>query len=142
MTINPNDTELMGEYGYRLALVGQLGEGCPLVAEARARNPGPFAYYESALALCSYFSGDYPQAVMWIKKTTVPDNADYHAIAAAIFGEGGYQTEAERERAWLEKNAPVLVKNLRQEVSTRFARAEDVEFFLGSLRKAGLDIGD
>jgi hypothetical protein len=37
---------------------------------------------------------------------------------------------------------PALAKNLRQAVSARLARSEDVEFFLGSLRKAGLDIAD
>jgi hypothetical protein len=113
-----------------------------LIAEARNRNPGPFAYYESTLALCSYFGRDYAQAAMWIKKTTVPKNPLYHVIAAAIFGEGGYLVDAERERAWLEENEPALAKNLRQEVSMRLARSEDVEFFLGSLRKAGLDIED
>ena len=40
LAINPNDTEFMGEYGYRLALSGNWAEGCPLVAEARERNPG------------------------------------------------------------------------------------------------------
>jgi TolB-like protein len=142
LAINPNDTELMGEYGYRLALSGNWDGGCPLVAEARERNPGPFAYYESALALCAYFRGDYQHAAMWIKKTTAPKNSLYHAIAAAIFAEGGYEVDAERERAWLEANEPALLKNLRQEASTRLARSEDVESLLGSLRKAGLDIED
>ncbi len=142
LAINPNDTELMGEYGYRLALSGDWDGGCPLVAEARARNPGPLAYYESALALCSYFGGDYQQAAMWIKKTTVPNSPLYHLIAAAIFGEGEYRVDAERERAWLEKNEPALLKNVRQEASMRLARAEDAEFFVGSLKKAGLEIED
>jgi TolB-like protein len=142
LAINPNDTELMGGFGTRLALSGRWDDGCPLVEEARDRNPGPFAYYESILALCSYFSGDYAKAAMWIKKTTVPGNSLYHAIAAAIFGEGGYEIDAGRERAWLEDHEPVLVKNLRLEVSTRFARSEDAEFFIGSLKKAGLDIED
>jgi TolB-like protein len=142
LAINPNDTELMGGFGTRLALSGNWEDGCPLVEEARDRNPGPFAYYESILALCSYFSGDYAKAAMWIKKTTAPGNSLYHAIAAAIFGEGGYEIDAERERAWLEENEPDLVKNLRLEVSTRFARSEDAEFFIGSLKKAGLDIKD
>ncbi|WP_353646543.1 hypothetical protein [Mesorhizobium sp. WSM2239] len=140
MAINPNDTELMGGFGMRLALSGSWDDGCPLVEEARDRNPGPFAYYESTLALCSYFSGDYAKAAMWIKKTTAPKNPLYHAIAAAIFGEGGYEIDAERERAWLEENEPALVKNMRLEVSTRFARSEDAEFFIGSLKKAGLDV--
>ena len=142
MAINPNDTELVGEYGYRVALSGNWDEGCPLVAEVRERNPGPLSYYESALALCSYFRGDNAQAVMWIRKATAPDNANYHAIAAAIFGEGGHMAEADRERAWLEQNAPGLIENAREEISLRFARHEDVAFFLGSLRKAGLDIPD
>jgi tetratricopeptide (TPR) repeat protein len=142
LAINPNDTELMGEYGYRLALSGKWDEGCSLVKEARARNPGPLAYYETALALCAYFRRDYPQAAMWIKKAMVPSNATYHAIAAAIFGEGGYEADARRERAWLEENAPDLIKNARQEVAMRIIRPQDVDFFLASLRKAGLAVAD
>ncbi|TIS73609.1 MAG: hypothetical protein E5W94_27415, partial [Mesorhizobium sp.] len=117
LNINPNDTELMGEYGYRLALSGDWDHGCPLVAEARTRNPGPLAYYETALAHCAYFRGDYPQAAMWIRKAAVPGNAYYHTIAAAIFGEGGYEADARRQRVWLEENAPGMIKNLRQEVA-------------------------
>lgn len=142
MAINPNDTELLGEYGYRLALSGRWDDGCPLVTEARERNPGPFAYYESALALCSYFRGDNAEAVMWIRKVSAPDNANYHAIAAAIFGEGGHIADARRESEWLVKNAPAMVENARREVSMRITRREDVDFFLGSLRKAGLVIAD
>lgn len=140
LTINPNDTEFMGEYGERLAVSGNWDDGCQLIAEARQRNPGSSAYYEADLALCAYFSGDYPQAAMWIKKSPTPSNPIYHVIAAAIFGEGGYKTEADREGAWLNQNQPDLVKNMRQMVSTRLGRSQDVEFLIGSLRKAGLDI--
>ncbi|MCO5063917.1 MAG: hypothetical protein M9924_05810 [Rhizobiaceae bacterium] len=142
MTINPNDTELMGEYGYRLAQSGNWSEGCLLIAEARDRNPGPLAYYETALALCAYFAGNYEQAAALIRRAPAVRNPNYHAIAAAIFGESGNATEAAHERAWLETNVPALIQNARQEVSFRFMRPGDVEFFLGSLKKAGLDIKD
>lgn len=79
---------------------------------------------------------------MWIKKTPVPKNQLYHLIAAAIFGEGGLKVDADRERVWLEENAPELVGNARQEVHRRLGRPEDAEFFQNSLRKAGLDIAD
>ncbi|TPJ21729.1 hypothetical protein FJ418_31685 [Mesorhizobium sp. B2-8-3] len=138
MAINPNDTVFVGEYGYRLALSGNWKEGCPLVAEARNRNPGPLAYYEAGLALCAYFSHDIEQAVMWIKKANVPDNALYHSIAAAIFAEGGYTADAERERSWLMLHEPGLVANIRQETLFRFGNSNDAETFLGSLKKAGL----
>jgi len=142
LALNPNDIEFMGEYGERLAISGNWHQGCQLVAEARQRNPGSSAYYEADLALCAYFSGDYPQAAMWIKKSPAPSNPVYHVIAAAVFGEGGNKIEADRESAWLNQNQPDLVKNMRQVVSTRFARSQDVEFFIGSLKKAGLDIKD
>ena len=142
LALNPNDIELMGEYGSRLALSGKWHEGCALSAEARQRDPGTVGSYDVDLALCTYFIGDYPQAAMWIRKTTFPNQAIYHLIAAAVFGEGGLKSDAEQEGAWLEKNVPGLVKNMREELSKRLARSQDVEFFIGSLRKAGLDIKD
>ncbi|RWI29530.1 hypothetical protein [Mesorhizobium sp.] len=141
LTINPNDTEFMGEYGERLAVSGNWHDGCQLIAEARQKNPGS-GYYDVDLALCSYFSGDYPQAAMWINKSPFPSNPVYHLLAAAVFGEGGYKIAADREVAWLNQNQPDLVRNMRQVVSARLARSQDVEFFLGSLRKAGLGIAD
>lgn len=142
MTINPNDTVFMGEYGFRLALSGNWQEGCALLAEARERNPEPLAYYEVGLALCSYFSGDHRQAAMWIRKANILANAVYRVIAAAIFAEGGYKADAERERTWLLEHEPALVRNVRQEALLRFGRLEDAELFLGSLRKAGLEFPD
>ena len=46
--------------------------------------------------------------------------------------------DADRERIWLEENVPGLIKNLRQEVSMRLLRKQDVDFFIESLKKAGL----
>jgi hypothetical protein len=133
MAINPNDTDLMGGFGTRLALSGSWDDGCALVEQARER-------YESTLALCSYFGRDNPKAVMWI--TPVPHHPLYHVIAAAIYGEGGMKIEADGERAWLNENGQVLVSNVRAEVYRRLGRSQDAEFFLNSLRKAGLDLGN
>lgn len=142
LTLNPNDTEFMGEYGDRLAMSGKWNEGCALVVQSHERNPGPLAYYEVSLALCSYFQGDYQQAAMWIRKANVPSNALYQVVAAAVFAEGGFKAEAERSRAWLVEHEPDLVSNLPEEASLRFGRPQDVDFFLGSLKKAGLEFPD
>ena len=106
--------------------------------EARTRNPGPLAYYEAGLAVCSYYKGDLQEATMWINKSPTPENPNYHMIAAAIYGEAGQTIEAAREREWLMAHAPRLVANLRSEVALRVVRREDVDRFLQSLRKAGL----
>lgn len=137
-SINPNDTELVGEYGYRLALSGDWSRGCAMVEETRQLNPGPLAYYESALALCSYFRDDFREAATWIAKTRVPANPNYHLIAAAIFAESGQARDMVREREWLLTNAPKLVANLRSEIAMRVVRPADVERLLSSLQKAGV----
>lgn len=138
-SINPNDTELVGEYGYRLALSGNWERGCGMIEETRRRNPGPLAYYESALALCSYFRGDFHDAAMWITKTPAPKNPNYHIIAAAIFAESGQTADALRERDWLFANAPNLVANIRAELAIRLARPEDIERLLKSLAKLRIE---
>ncbi len=140
MALNPNDTELMGEYGFRLALSGDWERGCPLIAEVRSRNFGPLGYYEAALSLCAYFRGDYEDAVVWIEKTGMPDNPSYRLIAATVFGEAGYTEDAERETAWLLENAPEIVGNLRNELAMRIRKQDDLERIVASLKKAGLPI--
>lgn len=140
MEINPNDTDLMKEYASWLAQSGNWAEGCRLSTEAVERNPARMAYSEAALALCAYFTGNYHEAATRIKRSPAVNNPTYHAMAAAFFAEGGYMEDAARERVWLEANAPGLIKNARQEVAMRLLRKQDVDFFLGSLKKAGLDI--
>ncbi len=48
--VNPNDTEVSGEYGFRLALSGKWETGCELMSSAINRNPGPIGYYEVGMA--------------------------------------------------------------------------------------------
>jgi tetratricopeptide (TPR) repeat protein len=138
LAMNPNDTELMGEYGYRLALSGDWDRGCPFVERAHDRNPDPAAYYESALALCAYMRGDYRSASIWIRKTKAPANFGFHLIAAVIFAEAGEPADAEAERRWLMENAASVAKNARTWIASRVAQSQDVDRFVASLKKAGL----
>ena len=140
MEINPNDVALMKEYGTWLAQSGNWPDGCQLTEEAVERNPSRMAYSEAALALCAYFDGRYNEAAALIKRSPSINNPTYHAMAAAFFAEAGHMEDAVREAAWLKEHVPALMENLRQEVSLRLLRKQDVDFFIGSLQKAGLDI--
>lgn len=140
MATNPNDTELMGEYGLRVADSGQWPRGCALVAQARERNPGPLGYYEVILSICAYIEKDYAAATMWIRRAAVVDNPAYHLIAAAVFAEAGHPVDAEVERKWLTAHAPKFVANVRSWVGLRNVSATDRDRFLQSLRKAGIEV--
>jgi TolB-like protein/tetratricopeptide (TPR) repeat protein len=137
---NPNDTELAGEFGFRAAAAGDWALGCSLLARARERNPGPLGYFEIALAICAYFRGEFAEATMWIQKTPMLENHNYHLIAAAIYAEAGLTSLCEKEREWLLARAPKVIANVRNELATRYLRAEDRERLLQSFRKAGLPV--
>jgi TolB-like protein len=138
--INPNDTELAGEYGFRLALSGQWDRGCRLVTDSIKGNPGPTEYFESAMAVCDYMERDYPSAERWARTSNLTGNPIYHLILAAIYGQTERLAQAKVERQWLEANAPEYLRDLRGEVSKRILRPEDRDHFIDGLRKAGLHI--
>ena len=75
VAINPNDTELVGAYGMRLALSGEWPRGCALVSQALERNPAPLGFYDVALALCSYMQRDYQKAEFWIRKADIEEQS-------------------------------------------------------------------
>ncbi|MDK1491425.1 hypothetical protein QN219_15380 [Sinorhizobium sp. 7-81] len=138
--INPNDTELAGEYGFRLALSGQWRSGCELVSQTVERNPGPVGYFEAALAVCSYIEGDYAAAERWARLADLRANPIYRVILLAILGKLGKEDQALEEQKWLETNVPGFLKNIRQEVALRIRRPEDQRHFIEGLREAGVTI--
>ncbi len=140
VAINPNDTELLGEYGYRLALSGRWDEGCPILDSAVARNPGPLPYYETGRALCAYIAGDAKEAAARIRAAAFPRLPIYRLIAAALYAEAGEIDAAHAERDWLVANAPALIANLDRRVGARVGRPQDFARFRASLRLAGLPI--
>jgi tetratricopeptide (TPR) repeat protein len=119
LAINPNDTELVGEYGLRLALSGEWRRGGELMQSVLGRNADSLGYYETALALCFYMERDYKSAAAWIRKANVQANPLYHLVAAAIFGQSGDTTAAAIERQWLMEDAPQVVGEVDGEMSIR-----------------------
>ncbi|APG93992.1 hypothetical protein [Sinorhizobium americanum] len=138
--INPNDTELAGEYGFRLALSGQWPVGCANLSQTVTRNPGPVGYFEAALAVCSYIKGDYAGAERWARLADLRANPIYRVILLAILGKLGKTDQAHEERTWLETNVPGFLENIRQEVALRIRRPEDQQHFIEGLREAGVSV--
>ena len=137
IAINPNDTELLAEYGLRLALTGEWARGRDLMLNVLDRNPGPLGYYESVVALCYYMLGDYGSAGVWIGKAKLSANPIYHVIAAAIYGQLGRREEAEAERQWFAKAAPDFLTELAKVIRMRSIKPKDEAHLLEGLAKAG-----
>ncbi|WP_421695665.1 hypothetical protein [Aestuariivirga sp.] len=137
LALNPNDVELKGDYGYRLALSGNWTEGCRLVKEATDTGASRIAYLNTALALCHFFKGDLPAAAALVAEARADENPAYHVVAAAILAEAGESDAALVHRQWLEHNASRQLPELLVDLPQRLVQPLDRQRFMDALRKAG-----
>ena len=138
LAANPQDTDLLGEYGLRIAMTGQWQRGRELVERALARDPAYSGYYHAVLALIAYMQRDSARAEAEIRQANITTFALYHAIAAVIFADRGLADEARREAAEFAKLHPVFAANLDAELRKRNVRPGDRARLIQDLRKAGL----
>jgi adenylate cyclase len=140
LATNPNDTELMGEYGTRLALGGQWGRGAALLQQALFRNPGGGGYYHGMRALAAYMLQDNDTAVDEIRQANLQKFPLFHLVAAVIYAERGMMEDAKREGATFVAMRPGFLANLSAELKSRNIPPEDQVRMTAGIRKAGLPI--
>ncbi|WP_064835634.1 MULTISPECIES: hypothetical protein [unclassified Rhizobium] len=137
---NPNDVEVAGEYGLRLAMSGKWQSGCELISMALDKNAGPRGYYEAGMAMCALMRGNIEAAEEWSRISGLDGNPMRHLALLSILGAAGKMDEAKLERDWLQTHAPELMTNIRQEISLRLQLPEDQEKFFDGLRAAGVAV--
>lgn len=139
-SLNPNDMELAGEYGLRLALAGQWDAGCEMISNIMDRSSGPKGYFEIGLAMCAFMRGDYAKAEAWARRSDLEYNPMHHLVLMAALGAQAKREQAGEEMSWIEANAPDLLTNVRREIDLRVQLPDDQERFYSGLRLAGLTI--
>jgi adenylate cyclase len=142
MAINPNDTDLMGEYGSFLGQSGNWKHGAEVLRIALSLNPGAGGYYHGDLGLSEYMQGNYAAASDEIRQADLQKFPLFHGVAAIIFAEGGNVEDATREAAKFSEMGAAFLTNLDYELAQRIDRPEDCERIRKSLIKAGVRIPD
>ena len=137
---NPNDTEFMGEFGTRLAIMGQWQRGADLLDKAMALNPGGGGFYRGTRALSAYMLGDTENAVDLIRQADMQKFPLFHGVAAVIFAEAGLMDEAHREADIFVQARPDFVPNFFKETRSRNMQSDDLDRLLAGLRKAGVKV--
>jgi len=140
LATNPNDTELMGEYGVRLAMGGRWRRGAEVLDQALAFNPGGAGYYHGNRALAAYMLQDYDTAVIEIGQANLQKFPLFHLVAAVIYAECGMMEDAKREGATFVAMRPGFLANLSAELKSRNIPPEDQARMIAGIRKAGLPI--
>ncbi|MEX2741128.1 adenylate cyclase [Rhizobium mongolense] len=140
LATNPNDTELMGEFGTRLAMGGQWERGAALLDRAIALNPGGGGYYHGTRALAAYMLRDYPTAVSEIERADLQKFPLYHAVAAVIYAEVGMMDDARREGEAFVRMRPDFLPNIVAELEMRNLQPADTARLIAGLRKASMPV--
>lgn len=140
LATNPNDTELMGEYGVRLAMGGQWSRGAAVLDQALAFNPGGAGYYHGNRALAAYMLEDYDTALLEIRQANLQKFPLFHLVAAVIYAQQGMAEDARRAGAVFVAMRPEFLANLSAELKNRNIQPHDRARMIAGVRKAGLPI--
>jgi adenylate cyclase len=137
---NPNDAELLGELGTRVALAGDWHRGALLLDRAIALNPSRGAYHYGTRALAAYFLNEPIAALDAIRQADLERFPLFHAVAAIIYVDAGLPEKARDEAQVFMKKYPTFVSNITAELQMRFYRPQDQMRVAEGLRKAGIPI--
>lgn len=140
LALNPNDMELLGEYGSRLAQAGQWKRGFDLLEEAVARNPVRSSYYVGVQALAAYMLHDDQLAVSLIRRADLDSFSLYHFVAALIYARAGYDAEASASRSQFLKMRPDFFANFDAELAKRNFNETDRAVLIEGARLAGFPV--
>lgn len=140
LALNPNDTELLGEFGSRVAQAGDWKRGAALLEEAMIRNPGHSDYYVGILALAAYMQGEDMRAVELIRRANLQRFSIYHFVAALVFARTGHAAEAAESRAQFLALRPGFFDDFAGELGKRNFNARDRAILTQGAIQAGFPV--
>lgn len=119
--LNPNDSELNAEFGFRCAMRMEWDVGVPLLISSFQRNPQQSVQYHIGLFLYRFAMGDYELAQQEAMAAIAPADVHPHphiACAAALIRLGRHG-EASAHLARAEAIAPGILDRLHDDLSAR-----------------------
>lgn len=138
LALNPNDTEVMADFGLRLAVLARWEEAIPIVKESFRRNPCQAANFRMAFVLWHYSEGRHAEALREARMVGATDVVYPHVAAAAAAAELGRREEARAAVAEIERVAPGYGRRLATDLAARNLHPDLIASLATSLRKAGL----
>ncbi|MBB2753297.1 UNVERIFIED_ORG: TolB-like protein [Rhizobium aethiopicum] len=139
---NPNDTELLGEFGTRVAQSGQWERGAALLDRAIALNPAAGGYYHGMRGFAAYMLHDKRTALMEISQADLQKFPLYHAVAAVIYVDADMMDDARREARRFNEMRPDFIPNIVAELKSRNFQPADRARMIADIRRAGLPAMD
>jgi adenylate cyclase len=140
LALNPNDTELLSEFGDRIAMAGEWERGRGLIEQALVLNPGNSGHYHVELAFIAYMQKDNRRALAEIDEAKMDRLPLYHLIAALIYARNGMNDEAHLAAAKFLGMRPRFFEDLETEFAKRNLRVEDRAYLIEGFLMAGFPV--
>jgi adenylate cyclase len=137
--LNPNDADVLADFGYCLAFAGRPNDGMEMMLKAMRLNPHHPDWYTIGLAIVYFGSRRYEEVIVTFEGlhslSTVPDFL-YLAASHAFLGHGD-EARASIEGA-LKLDPQATIRKWASTKNVCYKNPEDLEHYKNGLRMAGL----
>lgn len=140
LALNPNDIDVLAEYGNRLALAGERKRGMDMIERAMLHESSPSNVFYPMLAGAYYFDRDLAKAAAAMDKTWVKRNPIVLMTAVAIYARVGRMDDADRARREFLALGSRQLEDLEHAMSKRNLSESDKAYFVEGLVKGGLPV--
>ncbi len=140
LELNPNDAEIMVDYGFRFAMLAQWDKAMPLLDAAFERNPFQPSTYRVALSLFHLAHGRYAESLVEARRVIAPDVPYGHLLRAVNAAHLGYEDEVRSAIAEVlridARYGQIAVSDMR----SRNLHPSLIRLVVLGLRKAGMEV--
>jgi adenylate cyclase len=140
--LNPNNPDILGQYGLRLAYIGDWDRGEALLRRAMALNPAHPVWYREPIAFIRYQQAHYEEALQEIDKyaNSNPNYIWYPVFRAMTLGQLGRGAEAGPSIDAALRLRPDIREAFWQMARVRNVPEQQIAAMAVGLRKAGLEV--
>ncbi|MDL2410079.1 hypothetical protein PY650_31580 [Rhizobium calliandrae] len=137
LALNPNDPDMLAQFGWRLAARGKWDEGLPYLQRAIDRTINPPGWYFNLITIHQYLQGDYPAALESAERGTSDGSAISWSFVAIAQGALGNRKAAQQALAEMAARSPSMARDPAAAYRQHQGIDTIVESLVAGLRKAG-----
>jgi TolB-like protein len=140
LSLNPTNSEVLAQVGWRTAFARDWDEGIGYLKEAMARSVKVPDWYRLIMTFDHYRRGDYKAALDELGDVATTKWVFMPVTLAAIYGQLGNQDEAAAALDRTTTLSPGFLENPRAEFELHNVPPALIDQLMEGLRKAGLDM--
>lgn len=137
LELNPNDPELLAQFGWRLAARGNFDEGIPYLQRAIDRTVNSPAWYYHLIAIDHYLHGRYVEMLSVAKTGAIVESGASWSFIAIAYGALGDEPAAREALAHMARVAPQLARDPAAFYRRHGAIESTISKLMDGLRNAG-----